>query len=77
MELLEAMAQYLGCEYLSDLRHCRAKRHQAARLMALGQQAGEKACLEAAGYILGEKRSWSSGEKAMADAVEELLSRET
>ena len=77
MELLEEMAQYLGCQYLSDLRHCGAKPDQAARLMELGRQAGDKVCLDAAAYILGQKRPWSSGEEAMADAVEELLARES
>ncbi|WP_294551098.1 hypothetical protein [uncultured Pseudoflavonifractor sp.] len=75
-ELLEEMARYLGCQYLSDLRHCGARPYQAAGLMELGRQAGDKACLEAATYILGRKCLWSSGEEAMADAVEELLARD-
>lgn len=74
-ELLEEMARYLGCQYLSDLRLCGAKPHQSARLMELGRQAGDQACREAATYILGRKHPWSSGEEAMADAVAELLAR--
>ena len=53
IELLEEMARDLGCQYLSDLRHCGAKRHQVSRLLELGRLAGDRACLEAAEYILG------------------------
>lgn len=75
IELLEEMARYLGCQYLSDLRHCGAKPYQIPRLLELSRMAGDPACLEAAGYILGEVRLWSSGREAMDAAVEELLAR--
>lgn len=75
MELLEEMARYLGCQYLSDLRHYGATPHQVTRLLELGRQAGDRACLEAAEYILGEQHPWSSGREAMDAAVKELLAR--
>ena len=76
MDLLEEYADYLGCQYLSDLRYLKISPQQARRIEMLpdsGHTLDEYN--EAARYILGASAPYSSIREARKAIIEGLMRR--